>query len=179
MHAMPCHATHTLDCTAGIDEADLSFEAGESIVVTTTTTPEAAGQKKTHHLLRRLIALLKMIILARQARDKHRESTQNLMRFLTAEAGVSAADLAPAPPPPPPVNAGYVPAPEEVRTCYDFDENGIVGIADLLSLLSAFGTSGCLDSEPDALHCGYDGTADGVVGVQDLLALLAQFGTTC
>jgi hypothetical protein len=52
---MPCHATHTLDCTAGIDEADLSFEAGESIVVTTTTTPEAAGQKKTHHLLRRLI----------------------------------------------------------------------------------------------------------------------------
>eukprot|EP01046_Picozoa_sp_COSAG06_P023634 COSAG06_NODE_1887_length_8141_cov_11.312609_4_plen_153_part_00 len=90
------------------------------------------------------------------------------MRFLTAEAGVSAADLAPAPPPPPPVNAGYVPAPEEVRTCYDFDENGIVGIADLLSLLSAFGTSGCLDSEPDALHCGYDGTADGVVGVQDL-----------
>jgi len=53
---MPCHATHTLDCTAGIDEADLSFEAGESIVVTTTTTPEAAGEKKTHHLLRRLIA---------------------------------------------------------------------------------------------------------------------------
>lgn len=51
----------------------------------------------------------------------------------------------------------------------DFDEDEMVSIADLLGLLSSYGTS-------DAT---YDLTGDGEVGLADFLAFLQQYGTFC
>ena len=53
----------------------------------------------------------------------------------------------------------------------DFDANGIVGVEDIILLLSAYGcTSG---------NCVADLDADGITGTNDIVILLAAFGTPC
>ena len=52
----------------------------------------------------------------------------------------------------------------------DFNENGVIGIFDLLYLLAQFGCTS---------DCTADLTGDGEVNSQDLLAFLPLFGTTC
>jgi hypothetical protein len=54
----------------------------------------------------------------------------------------------------------------------DFDNNGVVNVADLLLLISAFGcTSSC--------NSLFDVAPNGVINTSDLLVFVSAFGTTC
>ena len=52
----------------------------------------------------------------------------------------------------------------------EIDGDGLVGVSDILGLLSEFGCS---------LNCGVDLNEDGQVGVTDLLLVLSNFGNVC
>ncbi|MBL6645321.1 MAG: hypothetical protein ISP55_02605, partial [Flavobacteriales bacterium] len=60
---------------------------------------------------------------------------------------------------------------QEVSECFgDFNNDGLIGIGDLLILLGDFGcTSGC----------SYDMNGDDGVTTSDMLVMLAIFGTSC
>jgi len=53
----------------------------------------------------------------------------------------------------------------------DFDGSGLIGVEDILVLLSVFGCS--------AADCTGDFDGDGVVGASDIIMFLAQFGEYC
>ena len=55
----------------------------------------------------------------------------------------------------------------------DLSGNGSIGVEDMLSLLSSFGTT------VDEFGSSADFNSDGIVGVDDMLAFLSLYGTTC
>jgi len=60
---------------------------------------------------------------------------------------------------------------QEVYECFgDFNNDGLIGIADLLMLLGDFGCP---------TDCSYDMNGDGGVTTSDMLVMLAVFGTSC
>ena len=61
----------------------------------------------------------------------------------------------------------------------DVDEDGRIGVRDLLNLLGAFGRDGCCDAATAELCARGDVNGDCRVGVQDVLLVLAAYGRTC
>jgi hypothetical protein len=61
---------------------------------------------------------------------------------------------------------------EEPETCHgDMDEDSVIGVSDLLVVISAFGCEG---------ECGKpDMDGDGYVIVHDVISFLAIFGDSC
>ena len=61
----------------------------------------------------------------------------------------------------------------------DVDQDGRIGVRDLLNLLGAFGRDGCCDAATAELCARGDVNGDCRVGVQDVLLVLAAYGRTC
>ena len=57
--------------------------------------------------------------------------------------------------------------------------DGRINVAELLTVLAAFGMECVEDEECGADISGNDSVPDGVVNVKDLLAMLGLFGATC